>query len=342
MEDSTHNASSKLNSTNGTVLTTQNPSQSSNESPPSNKNNNNNTRETWKPNYSPILLGCCGIGAGWTNIFITFPINKFSFRQQVESTSPQQAWLNLKSYFRQNHLPKNILYVYRGCSIPLVQKALANSIMYGSYSYTRNELGSRYQHLSPNMARALACLAAGSFESVLCTPLERCQAVLQDRRHDTKFRGLRDVLSWHRTKSDPKRLKSLYTGGGLIVLRNTVTTFNYFMIRDWYKKNGDGIKIAGVKLEDGYLKHAVFGMLSGAIGCTISYPINTIKNKIQTSLTPKSVGETIRVTYSKNSDSFHRGFYYGWRVSVFRSAISWGIQNSMYEKLITTFSPDTK
>ena len=73
------------------------------------------------------------------------------------------------------------------------------------------------------------------------------------------------------------------------------------MIRDWYKKNGDGIKIAGVKLEDGYLKHAVFGMLSGAIGCTISYPINTIKNKIQTSLTPKSVGETIRVTYSKNA-----------------------------------------
>ena len=168
--------------------------------------------------------------------------------------------------------------------------------MYGSYSSSRNYIGNHFENLSTNQVRGLACLTAGSIEAVLCTPLERCQSVLQDRRHDSKFRGLKDVLVWHYSRrSYSVGLRSLYTGGGLIVLRNSITTFNYFAIRDWYKNNSDGV------MKDKWYKHAVFGMLSGAIGCTISYPINTVKNKIQTILSPKSVVSTIKVTYSKNA-----------------------------------------
>lgn len=288
--------------------------------------NNSKNHEQWKRNHvvtNPVL---CGVGAGWINIFITFPINKFSFRQQVESTNPQKAWLNLKSYFSQNGSMRNIIYVYRGCSIPLVQKALANSIMYGVYSKARTNIGNNYNSISPIATCALACLTAGSFEALTCTPLERCQAVLQDRRHDTKFGGLKDVVKWHFTRrSRIAAFRSLYAGGLLIIFRNTVTTFNYFQIRDWYKQRyGDNVSGA---------EHVLFGCLSGAIGCTLSYPINTIKNKIQTNLTRQSVQQTFAQTWTKNSDTFHRGFYYGWRVAVFRSALSWGIQNSVYELL---------
>ena len=284
MEDSTPNANRIKNTSNSSKNTSEKTSISS-----------NILHEKWKQKHvvnNPVI---CGIGAGWVNIFITFPINKFSFRQQVESTNPERAWLNLKSYFSQHGSFRNLNYIYRGCSIPLVQKALANSIMYGSYSHTRNYIGNQFDYINPFAVRGLACLTAGSIEAVICTPLERCQAVLQDRRHDSKFRGLKDVLNWHFTRRNLSvGVKSLYSGGAMIVFRNTVTTFNYFMIRDWYKNNIDK--------EPDMSKHVIFGMLSGATGCTISYPINTVKNKIQTNLNARSVYQTIRDTSKKNAE----------------------------------------
>ena len=109
-----------------------------------------------------------------------------------------------------------MLYVYRACSIPLMQKTIANSIMYGVYSKERSRLGDSGQ-LSARKACLLACTYAGGIEALVCSPLERCQSVLQDRRNDTKFRGLRDVVLWQSQRGTMmKSIRSLYTGLSLI------------------------------------------------------------------------------------------------------------------------------
>lgn len=294
-------------------------------------NSNSSRHEQWKQQHVVRYPELCGIGAGWVNIAITFPINKFSFRQQVESTSPQKAWLNLKAYFSRHGGVKNVLYVYRGCSIPLVQKTIANSIMYGVYAAARQRLGESHSAITACM---MACAIAGGTEAMICTPLERCQTVLQDRRHDTRFKGLSDVLKWHGQRpSMLASVRAIYTGGSLIFTRNTLSTFNYFQIRDAYKSSG----AAGEMRDTKWYHHAAFGCLSGALGCTMVYPINTVRAKIQTDLTSKTLREAVRQTYRNNSDVLHRGFYYGWNVAVFRSALSWGIQNSFYEVIAARF-----
>lgn len=285
-----------------------------------------NPHEQWKKLHASDFPALAGMGAGWINILITFPINKFSFRQQVESTNPEKTWNNLRHYFSTHGNVRNVLYVYRACSIPLMQKTIANSIMYGVYSKERSRLGDSGQ-LSARKACLLACTYAGGIEALVCSPLERCQSVLQDRRNDTKFRGLRDVVLWHSQRGTMmKSIRSLYTGLSLVFIRNTLSSFVYFQIRDIYKKN--------YAKPDKALKwytHATFGCLSGAIGCTLFFWLNTVKSKLQADLRPRSAWSVAKYTFKTNSDTFHRGFYYGWKIAVFRSALSWGIQNAAYE-----------
>ena len=68
-----------------------------------------------------------GWGAAVVNIFVTFPINKTMFRQQVHGVSTINAIKMLKD--------EGAIYLYRGILPPLLQKSTSTCIMFGTYSH---------------------------------------------------------------------------------------------------------------------------------------------------------------------------------------------------------------
>ena len=68
-----------------------------------------------------------GWGAAVVNIFVTFPINKTMFRQQVHGVSTINAIKMLKE--------EGAIYLYRGILPPLLQKSTSTCIMFGTYSH---------------------------------------------------------------------------------------------------------------------------------------------------------------------------------------------------------------
>ena len=92
--------------------------------------------EAWKKLHVVSHPELCGIGAGIANIILTFPINKFTFRQQLESTTITKTWTTASNSLKNhNHV---VSYVYRGCTMPLAQKCIANSLMYKNYFKNKN------------------------------------------------------------------------------------------------------------------------------------------------------------------------------------------------------------
>lgn len=335
----------------------------------------------WEENHVIKYPKLCGTGAAFANILITFPINKFSFRQQVESTNIRTQINNVKSFLVSDLLSnsKKACYIYRGCSIPLLQKAVSNSIMYNTYATTRNNINisrsksnqTNNEHKSSNTINMqncfLACFIAGSIEAVVNTPLERCQAILQDRRYDNKFvskKGSKSILVqvFKYLKIENSLYKSMenwYRGIFIIIIRNTISSTIYFSLRDYYKNglysetNAANIHVnessnqADLKDQNYYkslfqialqenesLRHILFGCLSGALGCTSCYWLNTIRIKRQVDLKNNlSSRQTLIKIIKENKDVKHRGLYYGWRIAVIRGSISWGITNLVYENM---------
>ena len=68
-----------------------------------------------------------GWGAAVFNIFVTFPVNKTVFRQQVYGISMRDALKQLRA--------EGAIYIYRGILPPLLQKAACSSLMFGTYSH---------------------------------------------------------------------------------------------------------------------------------------------------------------------------------------------------------------
>ena len=329
--------------------------------------------QQWENSHVIKYPKLCGSGAALVNILATFPINKFSFRQQVESTNirTQIKIFNEKLKFESRNSGRQkfgrLAYLYRGVSIPMIQKVLSTSIMYDGYAKVRNSLnhsfpeknGSNFESKFTASSHCfLAALAAGTFEAVLCSPLERCQAILQDRRFDNVFvknssssSNSNLIMQVMRHLQDKNSLlnsiRNWYKGFVIIITRNSISSFIYFSLRDYYKtefsqqeqdqnpsQNSSKNASENASKNDSTgstLNHIFFGMLSGAIGCTTCFWLNTWRVKYQTDMSNKNMQNCLSETMSSNKNVYHKGLYYGWRVAVIRGSISWGIMNFMFE-----------
>lgn len=222
--------------------------------------------------------------------------------------------------------------------------------MYNTYSSTRNDLNNSnlisISNLPPIFKCVSACLIAALYEATFCTPLERCQAILQDSRYDKIYITdrrqprinnnliIQVLKSLKQDKTYYQTLKSWYRGMHLIIARNTISSTIYFSLRDYYKQSGNSGSDLWIQNES--LRHFLFGTMSGALGCTTCYAINTLRIKQQTEIKNyQSLRWWINNLLRNNSHVYHRGFYYGWRIAVVRGSISWGITNVVYEYMNT-------
>ncbi|CAF3379614.1 unnamed protein product [Rotaria sp. Silwood2] len=254
-----------------------------------------------------------------TNIILTYPVNKLIFRQQICRLKTIDAYQQLK------HEGLNILY--RGIPLPLLQKTLSLSIMFGTnshYLHIFQSFSEKYHWYHQPLASALA----GSTEAIL-TPLERTQVLLQTPKYNNLIRNATHAFVFIYQHYG---IIEYYRGVTLILIRNSLSNVIFFACRK-------PIKDILPRTSSNFL-HSIYDFLSGgllgALLSTFIYPINVLKN-IQQSQLDGRYDRPINIFYTiyKQRGNSLKEFYIGAKWNFVRSLISWGIINSTYEYYLT-------
>lgn len=257
----------------------------------------------------------CGGVASFVNVCVTFPINKVMFRQQVHGIRFFRA---LKQLHREG-----LVNLYRGLLPPLLQRTATTSLMFGTYNTYKATLHSWTPYTSNVILHVVAAVGAGTTEALLA-PFERIQAVLQvkefHRRYQNTFHAFRDISS--------RGVTELYRGTSAIVLRNGLSNILFFGLRQPLMDS-----LPEPHSEVGTTFNAfISGAGLGAMLSTVFFPLNVVKNRMQTVVGGPFIGmrTTGRLIFKERNQRW-RKMYRGVHINYTRSFISWGIINAVYE-----------
>ncbi|NXW52573.1 S2551 protein, partial [Nyctiprogne leucopyga] len=259
------------------------------------------------------LCGCC---AAFTNIAVTFPIQKVLFRQQLYGLKTKDAVHQLQK--------DGIRNLYRGILPPFMQKPTTLALMFGLYEDFSSLL---HSHTSAPelLTRSIAAVLSGTMEALL-TPFERVQTLLQDYKHHVKFTNTYQAFKVLKAYG----MREYYRGLVPILLRNGPSNALFFGLRGPIKQ---------CLPEATYSAHLVIdficGGLLGAMLGSLFFPINVVKVHMQSQIGGKfqsfsKVFVTIWLERDKKLMHLFRGAYLNYH----RSVLSWGIINATYEFLL--------
>ncbi|XP_064475928.1 mitochondrial nicotinamide adenine dinucleotide transporter SLC25A51-like isoform X2 [Ornithodoros turicata] len=257
----------------------------------------------------------CGWGAAFVNIIVTFPMTKLMFRQMLHGVPTKGALDQLRH--------EGLSTLYRGCLPPLFQKTISVSIMFGTFHSFSNSIRENFPGASKVSVTFFAGMMAGSTEALLA-PLERVQALLQDRQHHHRFKNTAAVVTFLR----PYGLREYYRGLVPILLRNGPSTFLFFTLRDQVK---GVLPLNHSELWQAIVSDFVSGAVVGALVSTMAYPLNVVKTIMQVQYGPPrpSFWSVLKKTRAERKTL--RKMLYGVHINYTRALMSWGIINACYE-----------
>ena len=251
------------------------------------------------------------------NILVTFPINKIMFRQQVHG---------IRFFRALNQIHKEgISNLYRGLLPPLLQRTATVSLMFGTYHSYKDYLTHRWPVAPFAVVHTTAAIGAGTTEAILA-PFERVQVVLQVKdfheRFQNTFHAFREIA--------PYGLRELYRGLSAIVLRNGPSNVLFFSLRQPLMDLFPPPRSEFVKAVYAFISGAGLGVCLG----TLFFPLNVVKNRMQTSVGGPFLGirTTFRMIWEERGRRV-RKLYRGVHINYMRAFLSWGIINATYEFL---------
>ncbi|XP_066506133.1 solute carrier family 25 member 51b [Hoplias malabaricus] len=264
----------------------------------------------------------CGSVAAFTNIVITFPIQKVLFRQQLHGVRSSEAARQLQREGLRN--------LYRGLLPPLLQKSTTVAIMFGLYEdFSHLLLGHAHVIGSPPelLTRSMAAALAGTAEAVL-TPFERVQTLLQDHRHNSRFHNTAHTF---RTLLREYGVRECYRGLVPVLLRNGPSNVLFFGLRGPIKQQ---LPDAHSKVGHLFNDFVCGGLLGAALGIMF-YPLNVVKSRAQAQVGGKFVPclQVLATIWRERGGSVSLLFR-GATLNYHRSLLSWGIINATYELLL--------
>lgn len=261
----------------------------------------------------------CGSIAAFTNILVTFPIQKVLFRQQLHGVLAHEAVQQLQRDGLRN--------LYRGLLPPLLQKSTAVGIMFGLYEDFSRVLLNRAVGVPDFVTRSFAAALAGTAEAIL-TPFERVQTLLQDHRHHARFNNTAHTF---RTLLTEYGVRECYRGLVPILLRNGLSNVLFFGLRGPIKEQlPEATTRAGHLVND----FVCGGVLGAGLGIMF-YPLNVVKSRAQS-----QVGgdfqpcRQVLLTVWKERGGSLALLFRGAHLNYHRSLLSWGIINATYELLL--------
>lgn len=263
----------------------------------------------------------CGSIAAFTNIVVTFPIQKVLFRQQLHGVSATEAVRQLQREGLRN--------LYRGLLPPLLQKSTTVAIMFGLYEdFSRVLLERAGGSGMPELfTRSSAAALAGTAEAILM-PFERVQTLLQDHRHHGRFNNTAHTF---RTLLSEYGVRECYRGLVPILLRNGPSNVLFFGLRGPLKEALPKVPGRGGDLVIDFI---CGGVLGAALGIMF-YPLNVIKSRAQSQVGGafQPCGQVLLTVWRERGRSLAMLFR-GAHLNYHRSLLSWGIINATYELLL--------
>ncbi|XP_075889148.1 mitochondrial nicotinamide adenine dinucleotide transporter SLC25A51-like [Nelusetta ayraudi] len=263
----------------------------------------------------------CGSIAAFTNIMLTFPIQKVLFRQQLHAMLATEAVRQLRG--------EGLGNLYRGLLPPLIQKSTTKAMMFGLYQDLSRGLvecndGSC---LPPIVVRSFAAALAGTTEAVL-TPFERVQTLLQDHRHHGRFNNTAHTF---RTLLSEYGVTECYRGLVPILLRNGPSNVLFFGLRGPIKE-----QLPQAHTRAGHLaSDFVCGGLLGAGLGIMFFPLNVVKSRAQSQVGgPFQPCREVLLTVWRERGGSVAMLFRGAHLNYHRSLLSWGIINATYELLL--------
>jgi len=189
----------------------------------------------------------------------------------------------IKTLHQSNSLKIRYSQLYRGLLYPVLQNSLINAVTFSSN-----------HHLKKAHDPYISYLYCGGISTLICTPLEHYKILRQ-----YKMKYTHSIYAFYKT----------YNNIGIVAFRELPATFLYFASYDICKYYG--------------ISTFVSGSIAGFTSNVFTYPIDTIKTRLQS-------GEcnTIYAAYQK------RGLMKGVGVCGLRSLIVNGINFSVYEYLM--------
>ncbi|KAJ8385153.1 hypothetical protein AAFF_G00192040 [Aldrovandia affinis] len=260
----------------------------------------------------------CGSCAAFTNIVVTFPIQKVLFRQQLYGVRAGEAVAQLRR--------DGLRTLYRGLLPPLLQKTTTVAIMFGLYEdFSRLLLRSAG---GPELlTRSLAAVLTGTAEAALA-PFERVQTLLQDQRHHGRFHNTFHTFG---TLLRDHGARECYRGLVPILLRNGPSNALFFGLRGPIKRRLPEARSHGGHLVNDF----VCGGLLGAVLGFLFYPLNVVKTRMQSQVGgafPSSRAVLLTIWQERGGKVTH--LFRGAHLNYHRSILSWGIINATYELLL--------
>ncbi|XP_075889146.1 mitochondrial nicotinamide adenine dinucleotide transporter SLC25A51-like [Nelusetta ayraudi] len=263
----------------------------------------------------------CGSIAAFTNIVVTFPIQKVLFRQQLHGVLATEAVRQLQSDGLRN--------LYRGLLPPLLQKSTTVAIMFGLYEDFSRVLLDHAQGsgLPELITRSFAAALAGMAEAVL-TPFERVQTLLQDHRHHGRFNNTAHTF---RTLLSEYGVTECYRGLVPILVRNGPSNVLFFGLRGPIKE-----QLPQAHTRAGHLaSDFVCGGLLGAGLGIMFFPLNVVKSRAQSQVGgPFQPCREVLLTVWRERGGSVAMLFRGAHLNYHRSLLSWGIINATYELLL--------
>ena len=256
-----------------------------------------------------------GAVASLVNISLTFPINKVMFRQQLYGVRLFKAFRQIRT--------EGMRTLFRGLAPPLMQRTVTVSLMFGTYTNFRGTLRDHFPSMPYPVVHVAAAMCAGTTEAIFA-PFERVQVILQDAAYHDRlqntFHTFRVIHSYG--------IRELYRGTSLILIRNGPSNVLFLGLREPLVRC-----LPEPESEFGQMFNTFLcGAALGAFLSTCFFPLNVVKNRMQTQLGEPYLG--IRATYEMICEERRykwRKLFRGVHVNYTRSFISWGIINATYE-----------
>ena len=276
-------------------------------------NKQNNMFSSSNRKYNEFICGAC---ASMVNTSLTFPISKVVFRQQIYGLTTAKSIEQVYG--------EGIRFLYRGVMFPLMQRGISMSIMFGTYHTYSIWLIGRWPWERKTGLKQLAAFLAGASEATF-TPFERLQSLMQHRGFNysvsNSYKGI-ELVRKH-------GFREFYKGFNLIVLRNGLSNIMFFGIKDLLKTNCPSPQNYSM------VYNFLVGAGLGAFLSTLFYPVNVVKNRLQSKIgyDSSSISQLFIKTYREKGGTM-RSMYKGIHLNYGRAILSWGIVNTVYEYLI--------
>ncbi|KFP26251.1 Solute carrier family 25 member 51, partial [Colius striatus] len=259
----------------------------------------------------------CGYCAAFTNIAVTFPIQKVLFRQQLYGLKTKDAVHQLQK--------DGIRNLYRGILPPLMQKTTTLALMFGLYEDFSSLLHSHTN--SPELlTRSVAAVLAGTTEAVL-TPFERVQTLLQDYKHHDKFTNTYQAFKVLKVYG----IREYYRGLVPILLRNGPSNVLFFGLRGPIKQ----FLPEATSYSTHLINDFICGGLLGAMLGFLFFPVNVVKTRMQAQIGGEFQSFSkvfVKIWLERDRKLIH--LFRGAHLNYHRSVMSWGIINATYEFLL--------